>query len=44
VAEAPLPGELAHADALARFLVCRALAEGGGDNVSVVVLELDVRA
>ena len=40
VAEAPLPGEVAHADALARFLVCRALAEGGGDNVSVVVLDV----
>jgi len=25
------------ASAIARFLVCRALAEGGGDNVSVVV-------
>ena len=30
-------GKDAPASAVARFLVCRALAEGGGDNVSVVV-------
>jgi serine/threonine protein phosphatase PrpC len=30
-------GEAADPEAVARFLVCRALAEGGGDNVSVAV-------
>ena len=32
-------GPLADPSTIARFLVCQALAQGGGDNVSVAVYE-----